>query len=240
MRSYRDATLATFFSSHRSKIKMKSVPEAFQRMPLLCFMALISLNGCSDNETPKDAPPPAQIWSSENIAFTIIEDNSKEIATYNEQYSSAIFYIQKVDTVVDEIKAIKELPNNAERVAQHRKLAALSLEGEQFGLLFEPLTNCRSAGIAADNYWDMIDRQVSPEESREAYSRYQEHAADCRGEIENPPIPTTLISGPLSQKTPPFSGCLNLISPRNIEAKQWVCPSEAIFKAQRYSNRDID
>lgn len=208
---------------------MKNLKIFMKVVVLILLHTLIGLGGCNYSQ-PESRSPGDKIISRGGVEFGVIGDNFDFIAKHGKQREDAAAYLRRLESAVKNVAEEKHVSIGSDRAVQHREMVELSNEGEQFGYLFDPLTNCRSAGISVLSYWNTVERQLKLEEAIEAYARYREYAAQCKYEIENVHAPTTSIVGPVSQISPPFPGCLEVINSgaSGGEYKQWTCPAASI------------
>ncbi|MBI3143798.1 MAG: hypothetical protein HYZ18_00725, partial [Pseudogulbenkiania sp.] len=135
-------------------------------------------------------------------------------------------YIQTLDTEVKRISGMAGVSvDGATIAATSRKLGGLKQQGEQFGTTFtSPLDKCRSAGIYARMYWDVMAGFITTETPAKALATYRENARWCREQIATQPKPTVTIKAAAGK--PPFQGCLRVLSldEQPGQAVSWSCP----------------
>lgn len=198
------------------------------------FLALVAAVGIlgligfffegKETQPRKIAPPAVSgVKNGEGVEFFVVEDNAEAIARYEVLRPDAERYLGEVFLAVDELMAMKKLPEGAELPAQSRKMTALAERGDVFGTFIGPdqsyLYQCRSSGIAARQLWNVMAGFLTTETQADALESFNSHVRDCISQIKTSPKSSVTLLGPAEHVKPPFKGCLSGGDGR------WTCPS---------------
>lgn len=160
----------------------------------------------------------------------VVGDNSVAVRAHAKLKPAAEKYLHQLDDAVHGIAALTGRQVDGAAIAvMSRKMAALKNQGEQFGpALSGPLDECRSAGIFARAYWDVMAGFVTTSTPAGALDAYRERAGACREQVATPP--KLLVTLKAVGGNPPFRGCLRVLSPDDKPGHPvlWTCPKGSV------------
>ena len=169
----------------------------------------------------------------------IVGDNSEAIKKHAIMKPAAEAYLSKVTAAVEKFtkKSGKTVTLDWAN-EQSQIMNKLAKEGEQFdSSIFGQFYHCRAVGFDAMVFWRSTINQTDKAQAKRAQEKYFESAKKCQQQIdEKAPTPIVTIHASLKQKTPPYPGCLQVLSldplPGSPETKElyteWTCPKENV------------
>ncbi len=180
----------------------------------------------------------ASTATAEKVRFSVVGDNSADIAAYEKLKPEAWTALQTVQTTVARGNLIAQryrMDGLTPEVPEHsRQVASLAREVEaKFGNTGTgPFSHCASVGAAAENMWlAQVEKARSGsslflDENRK---RYLESLSACRNDIANPPSPTISVVGSGEPGKPPARGCLSVITTDKSgdTTESWTCPKSS-------------
>ena len=184
----------------------------------------------ADNAPAANAP---RIKNGAGVEYIVSSDNTAAIENYKKQQPFAKVYLEKLDREVERIMDMAKSTQDSAAIAeQSKRMREIKGDGEVFGAVFQPnspLAQCRSAGIEAAKFWDVMAGFITTEKPEEALASYKKVAGYCRDAMAEKPVPEMTLLGPTDVTAPPYPGCLTVISAENKpKYKQWTCPAGAV------------
>ena len=206
----------------------------------ICIGYAFYLSTTKDTQKQKDttiATPATTktntIKNSDGIEYIITGDNSTEVARHKELLPAAKTYLKEVQTNALKIQSLDRPPEGRERTLQSIEMTNLLKEGEIFGTQTESnstgLHECRSFGIKAKTYWDVVSGSITTITTTEAIENYNNAISACEKQIKQEIEATVTLTGPVAPAIPPFKGCLEIISfDENPTSRTWTCSASVI------------
>lgn len=183
------------------------------------------------SDAPAENAP--RIKNASGVEYIVASDNAVALEKYKKQQPFAKVYIEKLDAEVGYILKMSESRQDSTTIAaQSKKMNELKSDGDVFGAIFQPdslLAQCRNAGIEAGKLWDVMAGFITTEAPEDALANYKKVAGYCRDAMAEKPVAQLTLLGPADAVSPPFPGCLRVISaddkPKHL---QWTCPTDAV------------
>lgn len=176
-----------------------------------------------------------RIKNASGVEYLVASDNAVALEKYKKQQPFAKVYLEKLDSEVGHILKMAESRQDSTAIAaQSKRMNELKIDGEVFGALFQPdspLAQCRNAGIEAGKFWDVMAGFMTTEKPEDALENYKKVSGYCRDAMAEKPVAQVTLLGPTDVTSPPFPGCLSVISVSGKpEHLQWTCPAGAISR----------